>query len=136
MWLSGEVDAVNNNERLIVSAEDVNGDPGKWAVRVWSKRLVGSDSQNYSLVVTGAIEPPTGNGGDIAEDIPVSSSSATDEVARGNEDGTSSGRRSASLSGGECIALVPIAVAVAVASAAALAAGVPPSSMGCLASLM
>lgn len=111
MWISGEVDAANNNERVIVSAEDVDGDPGKWAVRVWSKRLVGSDSQNYSLVVTGAIGPPTGNNRDIAEDVPVSSSSASDEVEEGNEDGASGGKRSVSLPGGESIAVL-VAIAV------------------------
>lgn len=112
MWISGEVDAANNNERVIVSVEDVDEDPGKWGVRVWSKRLVGSDSQNYSLVVTGAIGPPAGNNGDIAEDVPVPSSSASDEVEEGNTDRASGARRSMSFSSVESVAVL-VAIAVA-----------------------
>ena len=131
MWSSGEVDAVNNNERVVIPAKDVDRDPGNWKVRVWSKRLVGSDSQNYSLVVTGAIEPPAEGNGNIAEDVQVSSSSSTDDIAEGNTRSSSGCRRSVSLSSGNTIFIVVSAIVVA--AAAAFAAGAP-SSMVCLAS--
>ena len=57
MWADNPHDTVNVNERVIVSAEDVaaNGS-GNWEVRVRSRNLA-TDSQTYSLVVTGAIGP-------------------------------------------------------------------------------
>ncbi|CAM9464026.1 unnamed protein product [Laminaria digitata] len=53
MWASsGEVDTSNVNERVIVAAADVES--GTWTVRVSTKGLL-TDSQDYSLVVNGAI---------------------------------------------------------------------------------
>lgn len=56
MWRSGEVDKVNVNERVIVSAGDVSADSGMWTIWVWAKGLT-TDVQAYSLAVTGAISP-------------------------------------------------------------------------------
>lgn len=58
MWADNPKDTVNVNERVIVSAEDIaaNGG-GTWEVRVRSRNLA-TDSQSYSLVVTGPISPP------------------------------------------------------------------------------
>lgn len=66
MWDSGEVDAVNNVERVIVLAETVAEFDGTWGVRVWSKRLAANETQAYALVVTGAIAPPEENDGTVA----------------------------------------------------------------------
>lgn len=52
MWGSGTVDSVNVNERVIVSPDQLES--GAWNVKVSSKALL-TDSQDYSLVVTGAI---------------------------------------------------------------------------------
>lgn len=56
MWTSGVTDEYNVNERVIVDAADVEN--GTWTISVCSKAL-GTDSQNYSLVVNGAISPAT-----------------------------------------------------------------------------
>ncbi|CAN0435021.1 unnamed protein product, partial [Scytosiphon promiscuus] len=55
MWTSGMVDAVNNNERVIISGDGGGDVISTWTVRVWSKQLAGNETQSYSLVVTGAI---------------------------------------------------------------------------------
>eukprot|EP00904_Undaria_pinnatifida_P010989 jgi/Undpi1/701/HiC_scaffold_10.g04165.m1 len=52
MWANGVADSVNVNERVIIAAADVES--GTWIVRVSTNRLLG-ESQNYSLVVNGAI---------------------------------------------------------------------------------
>eukprot|EP00904_Undaria_pinnatifida_P011000 jgi/Undpi1/702/HiC_scaffold_10.g04166.m1 len=52
MWADGVADSVNVNERVIIAAADVES--GTWIVRVSTNRLLG-ESQNYSLVVNGAI---------------------------------------------------------------------------------
>lgn len=59
MWTSGVTDEYNVNERVIVDAADVES--GTWTILVWAKAL-GTDFQNYSLVVNGAISPATGEG--------------------------------------------------------------------------
>lgn len=58
MWPDNPWDKVNVNERIIVSAEDIaaNGG-GTWEVRVRSRELA-TDTQTFSLVVTGPISPP------------------------------------------------------------------------------
>lgn len=58
MWAENSFDTVNVNERVIVSADDIaaNGG-GNWEVRVRSRDLA-TDTQSYSLVVTGPISPP------------------------------------------------------------------------------
>lgn len=61
MWRSGEADLVNVNERVIVDSGSVEADSGTWTVWVWAKRLT-TDTQAYSLVVTGAISPATAPG--------------------------------------------------------------------------
>lgn len=66
MWKSGQVDNVNNVERVIVPAETVADFDGTWGVRVWSKRLAAKETQAYALVVTGAIAPPEENDGTVA----------------------------------------------------------------------
>lgn len=112
MWTTGAVDSVNNNERVIVPAEDVEADPGTWAVRVWSKRLAASVSQSYSLVVTGAISPPSGNDGAIAEPVLGSSSSSAGESGVVSEDKTASGgeRSVAFLTGGNAVVALASAI--------------------------
>eukprot|EP00904_Undaria_pinnatifida_P000092 jgi/Undpi1/10083/HiC_scaffold_28.g12537.m1 len=52
MWATGVADSLNVNERVIIAAADVES--GTWIVRVSTKGLLG-ESQNYSLVVNGAI---------------------------------------------------------------------------------
>eukprot|EP00752_Nemacystus_decipiens_P004360 g3984.t1 len=65
MWLSGEADVTNVNERVVVDAADVES--GVWRVSVRAKRL-SSDSQSYSLVVNGAISAvATGEGAAAGE---------------------------------------------------------------------
>lgn len=59
MWSSTPKDKANVNERVIVDGEDVV-ESGTWAVRVRS-RIFSTDTQSYSLVVTGAISPGTGD---------------------------------------------------------------------------
>ncbi|CAN0087187.1 unnamed protein product [Laminaria digitata] len=54
MWGLGEVDVVNNNERVIVDAGDVES--GTYTVQVAADGLT-TDAQRYSLVVNGAITP-------------------------------------------------------------------------------
>lgn len=51
MWDSGDADTVNVNERVVVP---VISQGGFWTVKVSSKALL-SDTQAYSLVVTGAV---------------------------------------------------------------------------------
>lgn len=58
MWSSGEKDARNVNERVVVDAVDVES--GMWTVSVSSNSLTTADEQSYSLVVNGAISPPAG----------------------------------------------------------------------------
>lgn len=55
MWSSGEKDAVNVNERVVVGAADVQN--GTWKVLVSSNSLSTAEEQSYSLVVNGAISP-------------------------------------------------------------------------------
>lgn len=63
MWADNPWDEVNVNERVIVPAEDIEANGGgKWEVRVRS-RTFATDSQKYSLVVTGAISPAESSGG-------------------------------------------------------------------------
>lgn len=52
MWGSGTVDSVNVNERVIVRTDQLES--GAWNLKVSSKALL-TDSQDYSLVITGAI---------------------------------------------------------------------------------
>ncbi|CAM9966840.1 unnamed protein product [Scytosiphon promiscuus] len=52
MWMSGVDDTVNVIERVVVPAESMES--GEWAVIVSAKGLL-TDTQSYSLVVTGAI---------------------------------------------------------------------------------
>lgn len=59
MWSSGVTDVYNVNERVIVDAADVES--GNWTIWVWAKAL-GTVSQNYSLVVNGAISPANEKG--------------------------------------------------------------------------
>lgn len=60
MWSDNPWDAVNVNERVIIGATDVTSS-GSWMVRVRS-RMFSTDSQSYSLVVTGAISPSISEG--------------------------------------------------------------------------
>lgn len=58
MWADNPWDVVNVNERVIVSADDIaKYGSGTWEVRVRS-RYLHTDTQRYSLVVTGPISPP------------------------------------------------------------------------------
>lgn len=59
MWGSDIGDATNVNERVIVDAADV--ETGTWTVWVYANALT-TDVQAYSLVVTGAVSPGTGEG--------------------------------------------------------------------------
>lgn len=65
MWSTGSADTANVIERVIVPAEDLQAEgAGIWTVTVSSQDLVNSDSQDYSLVVTGPFglgttSPPT-----------------------------------------------------------------------------
>lgn len=76
MWSSGEKDAANVNERVVVDAADVES--GTWTVSVSSNSLTAADLQSYSLVVNGAISPGTGVG---ATSQPSSDSSSTAPTA-------------------------------------------------------
>lgn len=59
MWADNPWDTANVNERVIVSAEDIAAiGGGTWEVRVRSRNFA-TDTQTYSLVVTGAISPST-----------------------------------------------------------------------------
>lgn len=97
MWASGDVDAANNNERVIVPAEDVEADPGTWAVRVWAKRLVASSAQSYSLVVSGAIGPAADGDGAISEvvtstDVLIAGAASSADASMDSSGGTRSAR--------------------------------------------
>ena len=90
MWASGETDAVNVNERVIVDAGDVES--GAWSVWVWAKRL-GTDAQSYSLVVTGAISAAAAEGAegeDPASSTTLSSDTDGTPVVPSNETSSSS----------------------------------------------
>lgn len=65
MWLDGVADAVNVNERVVVDAADVES--GTWTVWVWAK-VLSTEEQAFSLVVTGAISPGTGEAASV-EDV-------------------------------------------------------------------
>lgn len=54
MWFSGEVDHDNVIERVIVPSEDVISEgAGIWTVTVSSEEELTTETQAYSLVVTG-----------------------------------------------------------------------------------
>lgn len=72
MWVSGEADDANVNERVIVDAAEVQS--GTWTVRV-SANALSTDEQAYSLVVNGAISPASGEGADPASSSSVRYSS-------------------------------------------------------------
>lgn len=79
MWPDDPLDVVNVNERVIVSAGMVTElGSGTWAVRVLSSTLDG-DKQAYSLVVTGAISPASGDAA-VAQ---MASSVDDDDLATG-----------------------------------------------------
>lgn len=81
MWGSGGADLANVNERVIVDADDVTS--GVWSVWVWANALTTDDVQTYSLVVSGAISPATGEG---AVEPPSSSDSGTTASPGAEED--------------------------------------------------
>lgn len=54
MWGSGILDTVNVNERVIVPRVS---ESGRWMIRVSAKALL-TETQSYSLVVTGALSRP------------------------------------------------------------------------------
>lgn len=64
MWLNGVADAVNVNERVVIDAADVES--GTWTVWVWANAL-STEEQAFSLVVTGAISPGTGEAANVDE---------------------------------------------------------------------
>lgn len=68
MWDSGEKDAVNVNERVVVDAGSVES--GNWTVSVSSNSLQVTDVQSYSLVVNGAL---TGASAMVEESVAASS---------------------------------------------------------------
>lgn len=73
MWASGEKDAVNVNERVVIAATDVES--GTWTVSVSTNSLQITELQSYSLVVTGALV------GNVAKVVDESSSPARSSVS-------------------------------------------------------
>lgn len=103
MWRSsGEKDARNVNERVVVDAVDVES--GTWTVSVSSNSLTTADEQSYSLVVNGAISPPAGGVTD-SENVIDSTSDDEDSPPSGAGALMASG-----LSVAAGVALVSIAV--------------------------
>lgn len=78
MWSSGEKDAVNVNERVVVGAADVES--GTWTVLVSSNALSTAEEQSYSLVVNGAIGP--GPGGAVGDTISSASPTTVPTTSR------------------------------------------------------
>lgn len=117
MWSENERDRVNVNERVIVHAEDVT-ESGTWSVRVRSRKF-GTETQSYSLVVTGAISPGTGEAPTVkphssaASDNAVASSPVEEGQIQEDED-TSAAPRAAG-------APVPLLMSLLLAAAAMLA---------------
>lgn len=103
MWSSGDKDAVNVNERVVVDAADVES--GTWTVTVSSNSLTVADEQSYSLVVNGAISPALGgavDGENVVDSDSDSSSSDGDSSAAGAR--TASGLPVAPIFG--CVAAI------------------------------
>ena len=76
MWSSGETDTSNVIERVVVSADDFDGEEsGTWTISVSANDIV-TESQPYSLVVTG----PFGNG-TVVDDSSMAAASLYRSVA-------------------------------------------------------
>ena len=119
MWTSGERDTVNVNERVAIGATNVT-ESGTWAVRVRS-RAFSTETQSFSLVVSGAISPASG----VAPRIKQDSSGAYNGTATGTDSDTDGdGDAEAEESGaGGGVAGSPLSlVSLLTAAAATLAA--------------
>eukprot|EP00752_Nemacystus_decipiens_P015150 g13496.t1 len=91
MWAENPWDTVNVNERVIISAEDVEANgSGTWEVRVRARDLA-TESQSYSLVVTGAISPAFGTTVDVI----------TADVAAGTDDDVAAAAAAAAVAAEE-----------------------------------
>ena len=74
MWESGLADEVNNNERVLIPAADVES--GTYTVKVSADGLT-TAAQKYSLVVNGAIVPLSGSSEPPSDPSPVPPSSSS-----------------------------------------------------------
>ncbi|CAM9533797.1 unnamed protein product [Scytosiphon promiscuus] len=105
-------DTVNVNERIVISPQDVvdNSNGGSWAVRVRARDLM-TDSQTYSLVVTGAISPGTGADSDYV------SAAATDDSGDDSAD-DATGAAATIAARGPFLLMTAVALLAATAAAA------------------
>lgn len=112
MWSTGEKDAVNVNERVVVDAADVES--GTWTVLVSSNSFTVDDTQTYSLVVNGAISPGAGGVTDPAADTSVDSTDVDEDAS---VDSTSADGAGSSSAGPRAASNLPVAVGVMVSVA-------------------
>lgn len=94
MWSSGEKDAANVNERVVVGAADVES--GTWTVSVSSNSLTADDEQSYSLVVNGAISPAAGGVGGADASVDPTSDDGDDSSSAAADDPSAAGARATS----------------------------------------
>lgn len=84
MWDDNCWDTSNVNERVIVPAEDVAqfSATDMWQVRVRGRDFTVGDTVDYSLVVTGAISPPSsGSAATAVAAVETDDDDATEEGA-------------------------------------------------------